>query len=242
MIGEWLATPVDPERVHEVGFAVSWHARIMVLGWGFLAPVSVLIARFFKVLPGQDFPRELDTQFWWHTHWIGFTGVLLLTIFGVGLLLPDASGDSWHGRLGYCVLTLVFLQVALGIFRGTKGGPTAPASDGSFRGDHYSMTPWRTLFEACHKSLGYLLLLLSSVVIVLGLWDANAPNWMWIVIGAWWALLICAAFALQLKGLAVDTYQAIWGPDPSHPGNKIPPKGWGMRRIEQERGDYVRRD
>jgi hypothetical protein len=39
---------------------------------------------------------------------------------------------------------------------------------------------------------------------------------------------------LQRRGLAVDTYQAIWGPDPQHPGNATPP-GWGMNRHRAQR-------
>ena len=51
---DWLLAPIDPTRAHEVGLAISWHARLMVLGWGILAPLAVIIARFFKVMPGQD--------------------------------------------------------------------------------------------------------------------------------------------------------------------------------------------
>ena len=57
---EWLLSPIDGARAHEVGFAVSWHARTMVLGWGVIAPLAVILARFFKILPGQDWPRALD--------------------------------------------------------------------------------------------------------------------------------------------------------------------------------------
>jgi hypothetical protein len=57
---DWLLAPIDATRAHEVGFAVSWHARSMVLAWAVLAPLAVVIARYFKVLPGQDWPRELD--------------------------------------------------------------------------------------------------------------------------------------------------------------------------------------
>jgi hypothetical protein len=40
-----------------------------------------------------------------------------------------------------------------------------------------------------------------------------------------------AAFARwQRAGRCIDTYQAIWGPDPAHPGNRRPPVGWGVRR------------
>lgn len=238
---DWLLQPIDPDRAHAVGFVVSWHARSMVLAWGVLAPLAVLIARFYKVLPGQDWPRELDSQVWWRIHWIGQSAVLLLTVFGVGLILSSAGETDLHGLLGYLVLGLVAAQVILGLMRGSKGGPTAPKSDGDFAGDHYEMTPWRRMFEAVHKALGYALIALAIVTIVVGLWDANGPHWMWLSLAVWWGVLAIAAIRLQRAGRAVDTYQAIWGPAPDHPGNRLPSPGWGMRRMTEEAGD-VRRD
>jgi len=32
------ARAIDPSRPHVVGFAISWHGRMMVLAWGFLFP------------------------------------------------------------------------------------------------------------------------------------------------------------------------------------------------------------
>ena len=242
---EWLLAPVDPSRAHEVGFAISWHARAMVLAWGVLAPLAVLIARFFKVLPHQDWPRELDSTFWWRSHWIGQSLVFVLSIVGLVLVLPSQWNNmSLHNWMGYAVFAGVVLQVALGIFRGSKGGPTALAADGTTRGHHYDMTPWRRMFEALHKALGYGLLFLAALTILLGLWKANAAVWMWICIIVWWTLVVVAFFMLQRRGMAVDTYQAIWGDDPSHPGNRLPPPKWGVRRLNEKQGDAldVRRD
>ncbi|MEL6588208.1 MAG: cytochrome b561 domain-containing protein, partial [Pseudomonadota bacterium] len=229
---EWLLSPIDAARAHEVGFAISWHARAMVLAWGVLAPVAVIIARFFKVLPGQDWPRELDSMAWWRTHWIGQSFVAALTLAGLMLVLPtDWSAMSWHNWLGYGVIGGVVAQILLGLFRGSKGGPTAPAPDGSLHGHHYDMTPWRRKFEALHKSLGYGVIALAMVTILLGLWKANAPVWMWLALAVWWPALLAVFVMLQRRGMAVDTYQAIWGNDPSHPGNQGPPPGWGVRRL-----------
>lgn len=232
---DWLLAPIDPARAHEVGFAVSWHARSMVLAWGILAPLAVLVARYFKVLPGQDWPRELDTQLWWRSHWMGQGVVVLLSLFGLGLVLAVAKGGSLHGTLGYALLALMAVQVGFGVFRGSKGGPTAPARDGSPHGDHYDMTPWRVMFEWTHKVLGYLALLLSVLVIVQGLWLSNGPVWMWLALALWWSTLLGTAIVLQARGRAIDTYQAIWGPDPVHPGNRRAPIGWGLRRAEGDK-------
>ena len=244
---DWLLAPLDAARAHDVGAAVSWHGRAMVLAWGILAPLAVIFARFFKIMPGQDWPRQLDNQTWWMAHWMGQTLVLCLSVIGLTLVLPsDISTMTLHGWAGYAVLTALLVQVLLGLLRGSKGGPTAPAPDGSLRGHHYDMTPRRRMFEALHKSLGYLVLLLAACTILLGLFEANAPRWMWIVIPCWWAVLIALFHRLQSRGLAVDTYQAIWGDDPAHPGNRRPPPGWGVARPEAKATDKggtdVRRD
>ena len=236
---EWLLSPIDPARAHDVGWAVSWHARSMVLGWGILAPLAVIVARFFKVLPGQDWPRQLDSQVWWRSHWIGQSVVLVLSIVGLVLVLPpDFAQMSLHRWLGYSVLSLMIAQVGLGMMRGSKGGPTAPAPDGSLHGDHYDMTPWRRMFELCHKTFGYGALVLAAATILVGLWDANGPRWMWVFLGLWWTGLVCLFVILQHRGMAVDTYQAIWGTDATHPGNQGPAPKWGMRRPTQNEGEF----
>lgn len=231
MIFEWLINPIDPGRMHNVGFAVSWHARSMTLAWGVLAPLAVFVARYFKVLPWQDFPRELDSTVWWRSHWMANSLVFFLTIIGIVLIYTPSIIISLHGILGYTVFVLAMVQIGLGLYRGTKGGPTAPSPDGSVRGDHYDMTPWRLAFEKLHKSIGYATLFIAAVAIILGLWHANAPRWMWIVILGWWIILAICAVILQRRGWAFDTYQAIWGPGLEHPGNRIPSQGWGMQRY-----------
>lgn len=229
----WLLQPIDPARAHEIGGLLSWHARLMVLAWGVLAPLAVLAARFCKIMPGQDWPRVLDNPFWWRIHWRGQMLVLAITALALILVLAAAAGPhpaGAHRLLGWLLVGLAGVQLVSGLMRGSKGGPTAPAADGSWRGDHYDMTRRRLIFEAVHKTLGHALLLLAMGCILLGLWAANAPNWMWICLAGWWALLLTAGLHLQRRGRAHDTYQAIWGPDPAHPGNRMPKQGWGTTR------------
>lgn len=239
----WLVAPIDPTRAHEIGQAMAWHGRIMIVAWAILAPLAVMTARFFKIMPGQDWPHDLDNTIWWRSHWIGQSAVLFLTLIGMGLVLP-IDRFSIHAVFGIAVGVGVLLQVLLGYFRGSKGGPTAPGPGGSMRGHHYDMTPWRRIFETLHKSLGYGLLLISIGAAVSGLWMANAPNWMWLALALWWIVLVILFIHLQRRGLAVDTYQAIWGNDPAHPGNRRPAPGWGVRRpgTAQERDGNVRDD
>ncbi len=217
---DWLLLPIDLSRSHEVSFEVSWHGRAMVFAWGFLAPLAIVAARFFKILPWQDWPNELDSQLWWRCHWMGQGLAVLLTVFGVGLILGTGEDNSWHGVFGYSILAMAAVQVVMGIFRGSKGGPTDPGVDGSLRGDHYDMTSWRLVFERIHKSLGYFLLAVAALSLLTGMWSSNAPRWMWISLFLWWACLTVVIVLLQRKGWTVGSYQAIWGPDPKHPGNR----------------------
>ncbi|MEO1722222.1 MAG: cytochrome b561 domain-containing protein [Pseudomonadota bacterium] len=223
---DWLLAPIDPSRAHEVGAYVSWHGRLMVLAWGALFPLGVLVARYLKVTPKQDWPRELDNKTWWHAHLaLQYTAGAAM-ILGLVLILLTEGGSSTHAHLGWVIAGFAALQFLAGWFRGTKGGPTEP----SLRGDHYDMTRRRLAFEYFHKFAGYGLLGLAAWGIVSGMWLANAPVWMWLGLGLWWVGLVAVFVAWQRRGLAVDTYEAIWGPDPSLPGNRRRPIGWGIRR------------
>ena len=233
---EWLLAPMDPGAPHEVSGYLSWHARVMVLAWGVLAPLGVFVARYFKVLPDQDWPRALDNHVWWNTHRICQYSACVLMLVGLWLILnagPITHRPGPHALLGWSALALALVQITGGILRGTKGGPTDPSPDGTLRGDHYDMTPRRLAFEYIHKSAGYLGLTLAVAAILTGLWQANAPNWMWLVLVLWWLGLLLASVRLQQRGMAVDTYQAIWGPDPRLPGNQRKPIGVGVSRRSE---------
>lgn len=231
---EWFFLPVDSTRPHDVDFLVSWHARLMVVAWGILLPVGVVVARFFKIWPGQDWPRQLDDVKWWRSHLTLQWGGAILAVCGLGLILWTGdryAGDAqFHRWLGWCAMGLLFLQVLGGLLRGTKGGPTQPTSDGSWSGDHYDMSRRRVAFEYAHKSCGYLALTFAMAAIFLGLWNVNAVNGLWLLIGLFWIALLVLTVILQLMGRTIDTYQAIWGPDAHHPGNRIKPIGFGIRR------------
>ena len=229
---DWLTTPLSGATTHVIETAVAWHARLMVLAWGVLLPLGALAARFFKVLPGQDWPRVLDAKPWWHAHrLLQWSGVALMTL-ALALVLarhgapgqaPTAVAHVW---LGWLLAAAAWLQVAAGHARGSKGGPTAAG----LRGDHYDMTPRRVRFERLHKGLGWAALAGARACIGLGLLAGDAPRWMPLGLALWWALLGTAFVRLQRAGRCIDTYQAIWGPDPAHPGNRCPPVGWGVRR------------
>ena len=234
MLIDWFLLPVDTGRVHEVSVLVSWHGRLMVLAWGIFIPLGILFARFFKITPKQDWPNELDNRFWWRNHLLLQNSGILLMLVAVGLIwFAPRHGDQTgnHFMFGWTLVGFGLVQMLGGYSRGTKGGPTAPAPDGSLRGDHYDMTPRRVLFEKVHKFLGYAAVLLAVAAILTGLWQANAPRWFFIVIAGWWTMLAIASAIFQRRGMVVDTYQAIWGPDPVLPGNqRSRPVGFGIRR------------
>ncbi len=224
-----LSLPISGSEVHVIAPWAYWHARLMVLSWGILLPIGVLIARFYKITPSQNWPHQVDNKLWWHSHrvfqWVG----LALMSAGVWVMWGYAGGGSRaaavHGVIGWVLLAAGWLQ-ALGSFaRGSSGTPEEP-------GDHYLMTKKRLVFERIHKFVGWSALLASVIAIVLGLVIADAPRWMLLTMIFWWGVLAIVFVRLQRKGRCVDTYQAIWGPDPRHPGNKLKPIGWGVRRLQ----------
>lgn len=227
--------PMDATRIHDIGWHLSWHARIMVLAWGILVPFGIVIARYFKILPKQNWPKRLDHHLWWNTHRICQYGACALMVVGVWFIwnappLNVIPGPHWY--LGWTSLALACVQITGGILRGTKGGPTDLAKDGTLSGDHFDMTPRRLAFEFIHKGAGYVALVTSVSAILSGLWQANAPNWMPLTMIIWWSVLAISCVIFQRKGMARDTYQAIWGPNPDLPGNQRKPIGFGISRKQ----------
>lgn len=229
---DWLLSPIRPDDIHLVQGAVAWHGRLMVLGFGIFMPLGILVARFFKILPTQDYPNELRNTFWWYGHlalqWSGTACGAAAMILILQSAVKAGQSDL-HVTMGYLSLALVLFQVSGGILKGSKGGPLFPNPDGTLHGDHYNMTPRRVLFERLHKSFGYLALIAIIVTVMSGLWAANAPVWIWMLLSSWWFGLVCAFVLLQRSGFAFDTYRAIWGPDMALPGNKRKPIGFGIR-------------
>ena len=238
----WLMTPLSGASAHEVPNLLSWHGRLMVLSWGFALPVSILIARFFKVTRGQKWPQELDNKFWWHLHrGLAITSAAL-SLFALGCALAWSQGiearptASLHAWLSWSVLGLLSLQLVSAYLRGSKGGPTAPrlSNNGDLvdlHGDHYNMTPRRYWFERIHKSAGYTALLIAQLAMLTGLWLSDAPRWMPLALMLAWLGFILAFARWQHQGRCLDTYQAIWGPGLEHPGNSMRVSGWRVRRI-----------
>ena len=233
---QWLSRPISgTAAAHHVVPWVAWHGRLMVLSWGLLLPLGILVARFFKVTPSQAWPAVLDRKTWWRAHlWMQGSGVALMSV-GVLLVLGHGGGmpdtlARWHHLGGWALVACAALQVGGGLLRGSKGGPTSNC----LRGDHYDMSARRVVFEWLHKVIGWSSLPLAIATIGIGLALADAPRWMPLLLGAWWLTLAALALALQRAGFCIDTYQAIWGPDPRHPGNRRRPIGWGITSFPSQ--------
>lgn len=244
IVFNWLVLPISGNLNHSIDSSTALHGRIMVFAWSFTVPISVFIARFFKVTPKQSWPHQLDNKFWWYAHrYINYSSVVL-TLLGIFLVWKhdqyEGPTREFHYLLGWLVVFLCILQLASTLLRGTKGGPTAPRLNYSgdiidLFGDHYCMTNKRVFFERIHKFIGHFSLLLGLIVTTLGLAVADAPRWMWLFLFFWWIGLAIYFWTLQAKGFCIDTYQAIWGPDPTLPGNRVKPIGVGIHRFDDLR-------
>jgi hypothetical protein len=236
----WLLAPISGGADHSVLGGVAWHGRLMVVAWLILAPLSIVIARFYKVTSGQDWPRFLDNPFWfiWHRRLGCLAGALMLVALGAIYWSNGAQFQriGFHAIAGWCVMFFGAILIISALLRGTHGGPMNPMTrkpvpPEQWHGDHYSMTRRRIVFEHVHKSLGYVVLPLALLAILSGLWMADAPNWMWIVVAVISLVFVAIFVRLQRYGRRIDTYQAVWGIDKDLPGNRrIRPIGWGIRR------------
>ncbi|TLU72964.1 cytochrome b561 domain-containing protein [Lichenicoccus roseus] len=203
------------------------HGTLMLIAWLVLLPLGALIARTRKVTPRQDWPRVVENLTWWWLHrllqWSG-VGIALLGLAVAWRATGGLATGLLHVQAGLLVLTLATLQIVSTWFRGDKGGPTGshadPAQPATWRGDHYDMTPRRRIFEAWHKTVGWGSILLALFTVLLGL---QLYGWPRPLVEATVALALLqagVAFWLIRTARGVNTYQALWGPDPRHPGNR----------------------
>ena len=187
-----------------------------------------VVARYYKVMPGQDFPRVVENLTWWRWHrGLQCTGVAVSTC-APAIILSETGGrfDTLHGRCGLAVMTLGWVQVGSAFLRGTKGGPTdgsaAPQDPSTWRGDHYDMTRRRRAFEAWHKPAGWAGTVLAGVTILLGLQLIGTPAWLLFVVACLQAGACLALVDGAVRSRWIDTYASLWGYDPRHPGHRSP--------------------
>jgi hypothetical protein len=243
-IWAWLGDPLRAASYVSLPQPVRLHGLLMALAAGVMMPLAVLLARYFKILPSQDWPRELNRRLWWISHLVlayGASVVAACALVLVVLARPDGANHVAHGHalVGWLSIAMLLALLINGWQRGSSGGPGKPAPGTlgplhGVAGDHYDMTARRRWFERTHKLLGYLLLAMLFVGVLSGLWQASAPRWTLVLLAFWWVALLLLALRWERQGRCVDGYQATWGPSMAHPGNRIPELGWGSRRYSEE--------
>ena len=131
---DWLLAPVHAGPPDDVNQADFWHGVLMAVGGGVLVPVSVLAARYWKIVPGQDWPRVINHRGWQIVHHAGGALALLCLVTGVTLVFQGMSLASHlnhpHAWAGWGVMTLVLLLVLNTAHRrpGAAAGAHAGAS------------------------------------------------------------------------------------------------------------------
>lgn len=214
--------------------ALALHAGLMITAWNVLLPAGAIVARYFKVTRGQDFPAVLDNQYWWVWHRRCQYGGVVLATLGLAAVAAETgwAPRTTHSWLGLAILAVGWLQVLSGHLRGSKGGPTDPAADpcrpATWRGDHYDMTPRRRLFEFVHKGAGWTVIALACVTALTGSVLVGAPTWLLLLLGGLHGAILLALVDGAARRRWVDTYRAIWG--------VLPPAGPGRRRRRPAEG------
>jgi hypothetical protein len=240
----WLGDPLRAASYASLADPVRLHGLLMAFAAGLLMPLAVLLTRYFKILPSQDWPRDLNRRFWWVSHLALAYSASVAAAAALVLVFMARPQDAnhvahAHAWIGWLSMAMMLALVINGWQRGSTGGPGKPAP-GTFgplhgvAGDHYDMTARRRWFERTHKLLGYLLLAVLFAGVLSGLWQASAPRWALLLLAAWWVTLLLLALRWERQGRCVDGYQAAWGPSMAHPGNRIPELGWGSRRYSEE--------
>jgi hypothetical protein len=167
----WMMAPLSGAATHSIEPWAYWHARLMVLAWGLLVPLGALSARYFKVLPRQRWPQQLDSQPWWRAHrWLQWGGVLAMSA-GVALAWWQAPASRASGAGSQC--PPVHATLGLGAFVGLawtagswRGWPAAaravPTDRAAARRPLRHDAAPRVWFEHVHKALGWLAVLAAG--------------------------------------------------------------------------------
>ncbi|MDO4904687.1 MAG: hypothetical protein Q4A16_03920 [Lautropia sp.] len=238
----WLQQPIRTGYTDPLNEVDCWHGMLMGAGGGVMIPVAVLAARYWKIVPGQDWPRVLNHMAWQRIHAVCGYGAILFLLVGAYLAFQGMSLHvhlrHTHSWAGWSVVLLLVPFIINIVLRGSIGGP-GHRKPGQLvhlhdvPGDHYDMTFKRRFFERVHRWLGFGLVVALCFTILTGFWHINVPRWLLLCTGLWWVLLLVMAWRWERQGRAVDGYQARWGPSMAHPGNRIPLLSWGLRRYTE---------
>ncbi|HEY4773183.1 MAG TPA: cytochrome and DOMON domain-containing protein [Xanthobacteraceae bacterium] len=219
--GAGLVRELGPARL------LVLHAVVMVASWGLLVPILLVITRFYKVTPRQDYPALTDNPFWFRTHRLWMTVVVIASTLAAGMAAWTIGGlslETVHGRIGAAVIALGWFHQGLSALRGTHGGPWdrqhRPRPPDQWFGDHYSMTARRRIFEAIHIPSGFLTAAAGIAAVLTGLFLFSL-SWHWYAgYGAFLLVILGLSWKFTRDGRHIRTYVALWGASPQHPGNR----------------------
>ena len=211
---------------------IHWdnHAYLMVFIWFVMVPIGILAIRF-----GQPEPTErgietrislFNPRWWWfsiHKHGLYVAVGLSLVALVIALVVSQGFSGSLHAYFGITTVVLGCLQVISSWFRGRHGGMyyyTATEGDPeTYKGDHYNMTTRRRLFEAYHKTAGYLTGFFAFGAVGSGLMQFPLPG-LAIAVFVLIVSLVVTWMVLQYKDKQHDGYRAVFGYGLEHPYNK----------------------
>jgi Eukaryotic cytochrome b561 len=171
---------------------MSAHGWLMLIACGVMMPLGVIIARYYKVIK----PTDLDNKFWWHSHLFLQITSIILSYYAFFLVFRGGF-DHLHGQLGGVSIILITLQLLSGLFRGS-------------RETHFNMTLYRRVFEAFHKTTGWLLLILLPYNLASGLIIIGEYRIIYILFSWYFVLILWCIYCIKTKK-HVPTHQAIWG-------------------------------
>ena len=225
---DWLRAPLHTGPLDDVNPVDFWHGVLMGTAGAVLVPVAVLAARYWKIVPGQDWPRIINHRGWQRVHGLCGVAAVLCLVAGVAMAFQGMSLASHlahpHAWMGWGVMAVLLLLVVNIALRGSIGGPGRHQPRTLVHlhdvpGDHYDMTRRRRIFEHGHRWLGYGLMLALFANVMTGYWHVNVPRGLALATLAWWACLALMAGCRWLPG-ALGPQHGASGQPHSPPGRR----------------------
>ena len=202
----------------------------MVGIWLIFVPLCITIIRYGKPRPTEHGIRTKigvrNKKWWWfNIHKYGMYSAVALSLAGVAvaLIVSKTFSGSVHSIFGILTVVMGCLQALTGMYRGTHGGKfyyTAKPDDPStWKGDHYSRTKRRRMFESYHKTSGYFALFCALGAIGSGLMQYPMPILTMLVFITPFIFLAIWVVCEYLE-LNHDGYRAVHGYGLEHPYNE----------------------
>jgi len=157
---DWLRAPLHTGPLDDVNPVDFWHGVLMGTAGAVLVPVAVLAARYWKIVPGQDWPRIINHRGWQRVHGLCGVAAVLCLVAGVAMAFQGMSLASHlahpHAWMGWGVMAVLLLLVVNIALRGSIGGPGRHQPRTLVHlhdvpGDHYDMTRRRRIFDQSEK-------------------------------------------------------------------------------------------